>query len=125
MSNSSYIESPSRRIPRPLGRAEAAQGAQLAVAELDAGVADHAGVEAQHVADGLLGLDAGVEAHGEVVARVVPHLVHAGRLGQREHAPVRDPPDHPALLQDQLAGGQDDSVCRVSMCGWLVEGSDR
>lgn len=65
---------------------------------------DHAGVEGQHVADGLLGGDAGVEPHREVVAVVVAHLVHRRGLGQAEHPPVRYPPDHAAVLQDELAG---------------------
>lgn len=61
-------------------------------------MADHAGVEGQHVAHGLLGADAGVEAHGEVVAGVVPHLVHAGGLGEQEDAPVGDSADDAFLL---------------------------
>ncbi|KAJ8128071.1 hypothetical protein O1611_g5564 [Lasiodiplodia mahajangana] len=72
----------------PVNASEPAHGAELAVAEADARVADHAGVEAQHLADVLLGGNAGVEAHGEVVARRVAHLMHADGLGEGELAPV-------------------------------------
>lgn len=96
----------------PIHAAETAHGAQLAVAELDACVADHAGVEAQHLADILLGGDAGVEAHGEVVAGRVAHLEGAYGFRERELAPVLQAADHALLLEDELAGCEDDSVGR-------------
>lgn len=89
----------------PMDAAEPAHGAELAVAEPHARVADHAGVEAQHAADVLLRGDAGVEAHGEVVARRVAHLVHAHGPGEGELAPVLQAADHALLLQHELARG--------------------
>lgn len=71
-------------------------------------MADYAGVEAKHLAEILLGLDASVEAHGEVVARAVAHLMHADGLGQRELAPVLHAADHALAPQNQLARCQHD-----------------
>jgi hypothetical protein len=70
----------------------------------------HAGVVGQDALDLLLGGDAGVETHREVVARLVAHLMDRRRLGQREHAPVRDAADHAALLEDDVSCCQDDSA---------------
>ncbi|TGJ88453.1 hypothetical protein E0Z10_g281 [Xylaria hypoxylon] len=92
----------------PVDTAEATHGTELAVAELDAGVADHAGVEAQHLADLLLGGHAGIEAHSEVVAGGVAHLVHAYGLWEGELAPVLQAANDAFLLEDQLAGCEDD-----------------
>lgn len=89
----------------PIDAAEPAHGAELAVAEPHARVADHAGVEAQHLADVLLRGHARVEAHGEVVAGRVAHLVHAHGPGQGELAPVLQAADHAVLLQHELARG--------------------
>ena len=96
-------------LPADAG-ADAAAGLELAVAEADAGVADHAGVEGEHAADGLLGGGRGVEPHREVVPVVVPHLVHRHRPRQREHPPVRHAPYHPLVLQHQLPGRDHDPV---------------
>lgn len=92
----------------PADGADAAHGVELAVAELDAGVADHAGVVAQDAGDGFLGGDAGVVAHGEVVARRVPHLMRRHGPRQREDAPVGQAPDHAPLAQDEGARRRDD-----------------
>ncbi len=91
----------------PVDTAEPTHGAELAVAELDARVADHAGVEAQHLADLLLRGHAGVEAHGEVVAGGVAHLVRAYGFREGELAPVLEAADDAFLLEDELAGCED------------------
>jgi len=77
-------------------------------------VSDHARVEAQHPAQLILRRRAGVEAHGEVVARLVARLVHADSLRQQEFTPVGDAAYHALLLEDELAGRKDDSVERMS-----------
>lgn len=81
----------------PLGRAEACQGLELAVAELDVGGADHARLEAHDAADLAVQLGRGVVAHHKVVPVVVLHLVHRHGLGQGEDAPVGEAADDAAV----------------------------
>lgn len=88
--------------------AQACERRQLAVAELDARVTDHAGVAAEDRADGVLGGDGGVEAEGKVVAVAVAHLVSRRGLGQGKDAPVGHAADDALVLQDQVARGHDD-----------------
>jgi hypothetical protein len=51
----------------------------------------------------------GVEAHDEVVARVVLGLVLCGGFWEEERTPVRDPTDHATGGEDLLAGCAGDS----------------
>lgn len=55
-------------------------------------------------------LNAGVVPHDEVVPLGVLHLMARHGLRQTEGAPVRDVADDAAVSEDDLSGGEDDSV---------------
>lgn len=110
----------------PADGADAADAAvELAVAEADHGVADHAGVGAQDAGDIALRGDAGIVAQREVVARRVAHLMRRRCARQREDAPVGQAPDHALLPQNQLARRLYDSVRReekgLARPGFMVD----
>ncbi|KAK4639952.1 hypothetical protein QC761_0113630 [Podospora bellae-mahoneyi] len=91
----------------PPNLAKLAQRLELAVAELDVGGPDDAHVEGERLADLLVGLDAAVVAHDEVVALCVALLAAGDGLGEGEGAPVADVADDTPLLEDDLAGRED------------------
>lgn len=91
----------------PPNLAKLAQRLELAVAELDVGGPDDAHVEGERLADLLVGLDAAVVAHDEVVALCVALLAAGDGLGEGEGAPVTDVADDTPLLEDDLAGRED------------------
>jgi len=93
----------------PLDLAKLGKVDELAIAQLDVGGTDDAGVDTEGAADLLVGLDAGIVAHDEVVAVGVTGLVFADGPRKVEHAPVRDVADHAALSEDELAGREDNS----------------
>lgn len=57
-----------------------------------------------------MGADARVVAQHKVVALCVARLVDGGGAREVEDAPVGDVADDAAAAEDQLAGGEDDSV---------------
>lgn len=94
----------------PLDITEAGGGLELAVAELDVCGTNDAGIEVDGVAH--VGVRGGrcVVAHDEVVARLVLHLRPGNGAGELEDAPVGHAADDAAIAEDDLAGGEGDSM---------------
>lgn len=76
------------------------------------GGADDAGVEVDGGAHVVVGGGGGVVAHDKVVAGLVLHLGLCDGAREGEDAPVGDAADDAAIAEDDLAGGEGDSIER-------------
>ena len=81
---------------------------------------DHARIEPEQLADRLLRLHRGIEAHQEVLALGVPGLVLLDRLGEEKLAPVGDGAHDAVVREDEGAGdfGDAGGEERVSGPDW-------